>query len=185
MTKAMKKIWDVRWFVLSAMIVGIVVGAGAVVATQEINEATSVDTFCVSCHAMKLMAEDPYYIRSPHRANAQGVQATCGDCHVPSTNIFVETYVHVVQAVKDTYVQFTNDVSEPGQWDALRGELARSVRQEMSENDGVTCRGCHDATAIMPDSEVGQAAYEEVREGRATCIDCHMDLVHAPVRQDR
>lgn len=182
MKKLMEKVRGVRRIIFAAMIIGIMMGAGAVVVTQEINKATSVDTFCVSCHTMKVVADDPYYIRSSHRANTEGVQATCGDCHIPSTNFFVETYVHVAQAAKDTYIQLTRDFSEPGQWEALRVDLARQVRQEMRENDGVTCRGCHDAAAIMPETEAGRVAHELVTEGLATCIDCHMNLVHMPVQ---
>ena len=35
--------------------------------------------------------------------------------------------------------------------------------------------------ASSPKSQRGQAAHALLREGRMTCIDCHFNLVHAPV----
>ena len=51
-----------RWLLLLAVLVaGGVLGAGAMIASLEGNKATSTDTFCTSCHSMKLVGNDPHF----------------------------------------------------------------------------------------------------------------------------
>ncbi len=168
-------------FLLVVLIVGGVLGAGAVIASVEVNRATSTDEFCTSCHSMTFVGKDPHFLQSAHRTNSAGVRPSCGDCHIPQTNWFVETWTHVTSGVRDVIAENTNDFSDPRVWEKRRVELAHEVRQTMREQDSVTCRGCHDANAVQPTSRRGQAAHALMREGRVTCIDCHFNLVHAPV----
>jgi nitrate/TMAO reductase-like tetraheme cytochrome c subunit len=171
-----------RWLaVLVTLGVGGLVGAGAIVASVEVNRYTSTDAFCTSCHSMTLLAAEPQFARSAHRSNTAGVRPSCGDCHIPATNWFTETYAHAVKGLWDVIAESTHDFRNPAVWEARRVELAHSVRDEMRSQDSVTCRSCHDAVAINPASERGRAAHGLVKEGRMTCIDCHFNLVHAPV----
>jgi len=172
-----------RWLVVSLLVLlGLVVGAGLVIASVAVNRYTSSDAFCASCHTMAMVAEDPHFLNSPHHANAEGVQASCGDCHIPTTNWFVETYAHASSGIRDVVAEFTHDyASNPAAWEARRVVLAQEVREEMRRQDSVTCLQCHSASAITPTSEQGRAAHALLREGRLTCIDCHFNLVHAPV----
>jgi nitrate/TMAO reductase-like tetraheme cytochrome c subunit len=160
---------------------GLLIGASLLIASVEINRYTSTDAFCASCHTMATLASDPHYVQSPHRANGEGVHASCGDCHIPTTSWFAETYAHAVGGIKDVFAETTQDYGNPAVWEARRIELAGVVRDEMRRDDSVTCRHCHDAGAIAPASEQGRAAHALLREGRLTCIDCHFNLVHAPV----
>jgi cytochrome c-type protein NapC len=170
------------WFCIVAwLMAGIVVGAGAVIASVEVNRHTSTDAFCTSCHSMSGLANDPHYLRSAHRGNAAGVRPSCGDCHIPKTNWLVETYTHVASGMRDVIAEFTNDFGNPNVWEIRRVALAHEVRDIMRRQDGVTCRSCHIPDSIQPVSERGQAAHALLREGRMTCIDCHFNLVHAPV----
>ncbi len=171
------------WLFIAALLaVGIFIGAGAIIASVAVNRYTSTDAFCVSCHTMATLAADPHFIQSPHRANAEGVQASCGDCHIPATNWFAETYAHAASGIRDVFAEFTHDyASNQAAWEARRVVLAAEVREEMRREDSITCRHCHDARAIKPASEQGRAAHALLREGRLTCIDCHFNLVHAPV----
>lgn len=178
----MAKVRGARRAVSSAMLAGVLVGGGAILLSQEINERTAGDDFCVTCHTMQVVADEPRYVHSAHRANAEGVRATCGDCHIPASNYFIESYTHLYMSVKDTYVELTRDFSDPDRWAAHRVELARRVRREMRENDSATCRSCHDPAAIAPASEAGRNAHAQVPEGNSTCIDCHLNMVHAPPR---
>jgi trimethylamine-N-oxide reductase cytochrome c-type subunit TorC len=166
-----------RWLLLLALLVaGAVLGAGGIVVSIEVNRATSTDAFCTSCHSMAQLATDPLYLRAPHQANSAGVHPTCADCHIPRTNWFVETFAHARSGIADTIAEYTNNFSDPRIWQARRGELAQSVRAKMHAQDSVTCRSCHDAAAIQPKSESGRAAHALLRQGTATCVDCHSNV---------
>ncbi len=171
-----------RWkFILVLLAAGGAAGAAAVITTVEVNRHTSTEVFCTSCHSMANLANDPHYLRSAHRSNPQGVRPSCGDCHIPKSNWFVETYVHVSSGARDVIAEFTNSFDDPKIWEARRVALAHEVRDLMRRQDSVTCRSCHAAADIRPASERGQAAHALLRESRMTCIDCHFNLVHAPV----
>jgi cytochrome c-type protein NapC len=171
-----------RWLaIMVPAAAGAIVGAIAIIGSVEVNRHTSTDAFCTSCHTMAGLATDPKFKQSAHRSNAAGVLPSCGDCHVPATNWFVETYVHAVKGIKDVIAQSTHDYNDAAVWEARRIELAHAVREEMRSQDSVTCRSCHSADTIHPASERGGAAHALLREGRMTCIDCHFNLVHAPV----
>ena len=171
-----------RWLrLLAILVVGGLLGAGAFLVSLEVNHATSTDAFCTSCHSMAGLGTDPYFLRSAHRTNSEGVRAGCADCHIPKTNWFVETYAHVSSGARDIIAEKTHNFSDPKIWEPRRIELAHDVRATMRAQDSVTCRSCHDAQAIQPKAQRGRAAHALMREGRMTCIDCHFNIVHAPV----
>ena len=118
---------------------------------------------------------------SAHRNNAQGVKVHCADCHLPATNLVAETYMHATSGFRDILASWTHDYSNPATWEKRRVELAREVRLDMRRNDSIACRSCHTAASVEPASESGQAAHALMRTGAVTCIDCHFNLVHAPV----
>ena len=171
-----------RWMLGAALVViGAIVGAGAMIVSVEANRYTSTDAFCTSCHSMAHLAEDPHFLASAHRSNAVGVIPSCGDCHIPKTNWFVETYAHVSSGIRDIIAERANNFDDVKVWEARRIALAHEVRDVMRRQDSVTCRSCHDANRVQPVSERGRAAHALLREGHVTCIDCHLNLVHAPV----
>jgi len=168
-----------RWRAAVALIVvGGVLGAGAVVASTFVNRSTSTEPFCSSCHSMASLAADPRYQQSAHRSNAAGVLVSCADCHVPADNWFAETYAHVVDGIRDSIAEYTRD---PAVWSARLPVLAERVREEMRSNDGTNCKRCHEPNAIRPASEAGRAAHAMLGQTRITCIDCHFNLAHAPI----
>ena len=164
-----------RWLSIAFLAVGVVFGAGGVIVSIAVNHFTSTDALCTSCHSMAFEAADPYFQHSAHRSNSSGVRASCGDCHIPTTNWFIETYTHVSLGMRDVFAEFTHDFSDPKVWEARRLELAQRVLAKMHAQDSVTCRGCHDASAIQPKSEAGRMAHASLR---ATCVDCHTNFVH-------
>jgi nitrate/TMAO reductase-like tetraheme cytochrome c subunit len=87
----------------------------------------------------------------------------------------------VKSGIRDVVAEGINNFADPEVWEKRRTELAHYVRDEMRRNDSVTCRACHIAASIQPASQRGRAAHALVAEGRGTCIDCHFNLVHAPV----
>ena len=169
-----------RWLFVALLIVAALVGAGGVIASVAVNRYTSTDAFCTSCHTMALQADNAYFQHSAHRSNAEGVRPSCGDCHIPRNNWFIETYTHVTSGAKDVFVESTHNFSDPGVWEARRIELEPEVRAEMHAQDSITCRSCHDASAIMSTSDAGRQAHALLRQGVATCVDCHTNIVHPP-----
>jgi hypothetical protein len=72
------------WSVLALVIVGLVVGAGGVIATQVMVSGTGTNGFCSgACHSMQWVAQE--YRHSIHYLNPKGIQAGCHDCHIPHT----------------------------------------------------------------------------------------------------
>lgn len=161
--------------------IGLLVGGGAILSVDAVNKYTSATAFCTSCHSMATLANDPHFQRAPHIANAAGVNPSCGDCHIPSNNFFIETYTHVTKGVKDLIAERSYSSDDAAAWEARRVALADSVRFQMRSQDSVTCRSCHNAADITPQTTAGKAAHALLQSQQVTCIDCHMNLVHAPV----
>jgi nitrate/TMAO reductase-like tetraheme cytochrome c subunit len=169
-----------RWrTVVVLLLAGAVVGAGAIIASTEINRKTGSEAFCTSCHTMAVVAADPHFQQSAHEGNALGVHVTCSDCHSPPGNWFVETYSHASQGIRDVIAEKTHDYSDPAAWQKRRAELAPIVQESMRRDRGLNCRTCHDPSAIKPTSDAGKAAHAKLQDGSATCLDCHMNIVHA------
>ncbi|HUE12044.1 MAG TPA: NapC/NirT family cytochrome c, partial [Steroidobacteraceae bacterium] len=75
-----------RWFLLGipaggllAFIIGIVF-TGSFIGGLKMAET---DAFCTSCHEMKQPFQE--LTHSVHYSNEFGIQASCGNCHVPPT----------------------------------------------------------------------------------------------------
>jgi len=168
-----------RWL-FATLIISAVVGAGAIIASISFNSYTSTIAFCTSCHSMKFVIADPHFQKSAHFANSRGVRPSCGDCHIPKTNWFIETYTHVSSGIHDIIAELTHNYSDPKLWEARRAEMAPEVVAKMRAQNSVTCRSCHDANAITPATENGRVSHALLRQGSVTCIDCHTNIVHAP-----
>src|SRR4029077_19470628 len=71
-----------RWSVLALLIVGLLIGAGGVIATQVMVAETGTNEFCGgACHSMQWVAQE--YKQSVHSTNRTGMRAGCHDCHIP------------------------------------------------------------------------------------------------------
>ncbi len=168
------------WFLVALLVAFAVLGAGGIIASTAVNRYTSTDAFCTTCHTMAFQADDPFFQHSAHRSNPEGVRPSCGDCHIPRNNWFVETYTHASSGAYDVYAEFTHNFSDRKLWEARRIEIAQEVHASMRAQDSITCRSCHDADAIHPTSEDGRKAHALLRQGGVTCVDCHTNLVHPP-----
>lgn len=168
-----------RWlFILALIVGGGILGAGAIVASTEINRLTATDAFCTSCHSMAGLAADPHFKNSAHRTNSAGVVATCSGCHIPPSNWFVETYTHAAMGLKDVIAEQTGDFSEAA-WKARRDTLAHQVRDTMRKQDSATCRSCHNIEAMKAGNDAARVAHALMREKKMTCVDCHFSVAHA------
>ena len=119
-----------------------------------------------------------YFKHSAHRSNHEGVQASCGDCHIPRNNWFIEIYTHVTSGAKDVFAELTNNFSDIELREAHRDDLQREIRAEMHAQNSITCRSCHGVNAITPTNVLGRHAHDLLRQGLATCVDCHTNIVH-------
>src|SRR5262245_3309902 len=170
----------INWTLVLAVVIGGVLGAGAVIASVAFNHHTSTDAFCAyTCHSMTPKVTDPHYLQSKHISNPQGVRPSCGDCHIPQNNWFVETYTHVRKGIHDAIAEMTTDFSDQKAWDARRVALAKRVHDDMRAQDNATCKHCHVVASIKPSSAAGQAVHGALPAGVA-CVDCHQTLVHSP-----
>lgn len=159
---------------------GIFLGVLLALAAEKLDQVTTTDSFCTSCHTMQLVAEQGVYQRSTHRTTTTGIQAGCADCHVPR-GLLPATWAHIRDGTRDLYVELTTDFT-PQSWESRRTELAYGVRDRMLADDSRNCRSCHKTAAIKPKRERGQRQHELAERSQVSCIGCHFDLVHKPVK---
>jgi nitrate/TMAO reductase-like tetraheme cytochrome c subunit len=173
----------INWRIVLALLVAALIGAGATVGVVEFNRHTSTEAFCTSCHSMAPLAANPHYSKSNHISNPEGVRVSCGDCHIPKTNWFIETYTHLRSGIHDAIAEMTTNFDDRKAWEGRRAVLAKGVVEKMRAQGSPTCKGCHVVAGIKPTSPSGQAVHSALPEGVA-CVDCHQNLVHPPLPSD-
>jgi nitrate/TMAO reductase-like tetraheme cytochrome c subunit len=127
------------------------------------------------------ISSDTHYITSGHRTAPTGIQVGCSNCHVPPTfpaNIVYKT----TSGIKDIYHELSNDFADPMTWEARREDLAHKVRDWYIANDSAPCRECHTPDKLKPKRESGQRQHELAERENVSCIGCHFNLVHQPVK---
>lgn len=165
-----------------AVIIGIAVGVLLLFGGQAVYRYSASDEFCTTCHSMQAyVANDPHFVKSKHRNPATGIQVGCSDCHVPPSfpaNIIYKTK----SGIRDIYQELTNDFSDPKVWQARRQKLAHKVRDWYISNDSAACQSCHTPDKLKPAREAGQRQHELAQRKNVSCIGCHFNLVHQPVK---
>ena len=168
------------------VLLGVGLGILLVLGAQGAYRYTSSDNFCsTACHSMQAyVASDPHFVNSQHRNTPTGIQVGCSDCHVPPS--FPANLVYKTKSgIRDIYQELTNDFSDPGTWESRRENLAHEVRNWYIGNDSAPCRSCHTPEKLNPEREAGQRQHElAVRDG-VSCIGCHFNLVHRPVKPSK
>ena len=167
-----------HWRVIVPLFIAALIGAGATIASVEFNKHTSTDAFCTGCHSMSDMTSDPHYLQSAHVSNSAGVRPSCGSCHIPTTNWFVETYTHISSGIRDVVAEMTTNFDDKPAWEARRRELAKGVHDHMRSQGNSTCTTCHAPASIKPASQTGQAVHASLPQDMA-CVSCHSNLVHS------
>ncbi|MEN8259220.1 MAG: NapC/NirT family cytochrome c [Pseudomonadota bacterium] len=162
---------------------GVLVGIFSIYALEKTDQWTSTDAFCgTGCHAMEAhVANEPAYLTSIHRTTATGIRAGCADCHIPE-GLIAATWTHITAGIRDSYSALMHDFSTREAWNARRNAMAFRVRDWMLANDSETCRACHQREALNPRRARGKRQHELAERQGVTCIGCHFDLVHEPVR---
>jgi nitrate/TMAO reductase-like tetraheme cytochrome c subunit len=167
--------------VLFALVAGGLGGVVFVFFLLEFDHFTSSNAFCTSCHSMTYA--DDVYRQSAHYNAPSGVRASCGDCHV-SEGLIMATYDHAV-GTKDLLKQlFGPDYDDPVVNLLHLPDAAFAARDWFRKRDSATCRRCHTQEAIQGTRANTLAIHTEDADGK-TCIDCHINLVHRKVPDEK
>jgi len=167
-----------RWTALALLVVGLLIGAGGVIGTQVMVEATSTSEFCGgACHSMQWAAEE--YRQSGHHTNAVGVAAGCHDCHVPDR--YPQLLWYKAQAgLHDMIQEMRGVISTKDAFNKERLRLAKVVWAEFKESNSANCQHCHkfspEVVAKQPDFV--RPMHQQFLANTATCIDCHKGVAH-------
>jgi nitrate/TMAO reductase-like tetraheme cytochrome c subunit len=170
----------------ATLLVGVGAGVLLLLGAEGAYHYTSSDEFCsTACHSMQAyVASEPQFIASPHRNTPTGIQVGCSDCHVPPSfpaNVLYKTK----SGIRDIYQELSNDFSDPGAWESRRASLAHEVRDWYIGNDSAPCRSCHTPEKLNPERESGQRQHELAERDGVSCIGCHFNLVHRPVKPSK
>lgn len=157
------------------LILFILIGGGLFAGFNTLVHSTSTDSFCLSCHEMKVNILTDGFKNSIHVTNRTGVKVACADCHIPEE--FLPKMVRKAHAMKEVWGHLTGVIDTPEKFSAHRGEMAKNEWARMKANDSQECRACHDVSKLTKKfmSPFHKASHEEGQ----TCIDCHKGIAHA------
>lgn len=157
------------------LIIGIVVGAAALGATNFILHETSSNEFCSSCHTNDAAKE---WKESKHYSNEYGVRVGCADCHLPQE--FVPKMKRKMAALKEVYGHFAGKIDTPEKFESHRAEMANNEWNRLKANGAKECRNCHYMDTINnPEKEYLTEMHKGVLEsGEQICTDCHKGVAH-------
>ena len=167
--------------VLIALVGGGLAGVAFLAFLIEFDHFTSSNVFCTTCHSMTYAEES--YKQSVHYNSASGVRASCGDCHV-SEGVFSATWDHVMGTGDLIKQLFGPDYDDPVINALHLPDAAFHARKWLKDRDSATCKRCHVLEAIQGKRANTAAIHLEETEGK-TCIDCHSNLVHRSVPDER
>ena len=167
-----------RWSVLALLIVGLLIGAGGVIATQVMVVATGTNEFCGgACHSMQWVAQE--YKQSGHFTNRTGVSAGCHDCHIPHR--YPELLFYKAKAgIKDAIGEMRGVISTQEKFEKERLRMAQHVWAEYKANNSENCRHCHvfNKDIVAKQKDFVRPMHEQFLAGAMTCIDCHKGIAH-------
>lgn len=177
--------WFITRHVLFALVIGGLGGIMFLYFLLEFDHFTSTSEFCTSCHSMKYAEE--VYQQSAHYNSDSGVRADCGDCHV-SEGVFAATWDHAM-GMKDLIKQMVGKIVGPDYDDPVLNALhlpqsAFEAREWFRKKDSATCKRCHVIDAVMGKRPDTAQIHAEDAKGK-TCIDCHYNLVHRKVPDEK
>jgi formylglycine-generating enzyme required for sulfatase activity len=157
------------------VLLGAILGAGAVISLYLTSVYFSTDESCMLCHVHPHV-EDSWKM-SKHVNNASGTKVHCIDCHLPPKNNTWSHYAAKTKlGMKDLWGYMTKD-SADYEWEMLSG-LETAVTYIPNES----CKECHYnlfPEGINDDAVTAHLYYEE-NETKLDlqCISCHLDAGH-------
>jgi len=168
-----------RWSVLALLVIGFIIGAGGVIATQIMVKVTGTVAFCGgACHSMSAFTV-PEYKQSSHYSNRTGVTAGCADCHIP--HAYPQKLIYKAMAgIRDVVQEARGVISTQEKYEKERWRMANRVWAEFKETNSANCRYCHDVESMNPEKQKPSArmAHKALKSGDTTCIDCHKGIAH-------
>jgi nitrate/TMAO reductase-like tetraheme cytochrome c subunit len=174
------------WGTLAVLVIGAVAGVVAVAATNSMVHWSSSNEFCsTACHSMQWVAAA--YQRGSHAKTRTGVTAGCSDCHIPYESQQANAFQYVAllaykakAGMRDAYHEARGTIGTEQKWQAERERLSAQVKDFMTSNSSLTCRGCHDpgrmANADKP--AVAEMHAPLLQQSPLVCIECHTDVGH-------
>jgi nitrate/TMAO reductase-like tetraheme cytochrome c subunit len=172
-----------RWSVLALVIVGLLIGAGGVIATQVMVAATGTNEFCGgACHSMQWVAQE--YKQSGHYANRTGVSAGCHDCHIPHRYPALLFY-KAKAGIKDAIGEMRGVISTQEKFEKERLRMAKHVWAEYKESNSENCRHCHvfNKDIVAKQKDFVRPMHEQFLAGAMTCVDCHKRIAHTAPKE--
>ena len=140
-------------------------------------EATNTESFCISCHEMRVNMYASYR-KSAHYDNASGVSASCPDCHVPRE--WTAKVIRKIRATNELFHHFAGSIDQPAKFRRLQRTLAEDVWRTMKRSDSHECRNCHNPRRMALADQNKKAAifHSFANHNGRTCIDCHKGITH-------
>jgi nitrate/TMAO reductase-like tetraheme cytochrome c subunit len=168
-----------RWFLLgipAGGLVAFVLGIGFTGSFIGGLKYAETDAFCTSCHEMSTPFQE--YTQSVHYSNVFGIQASCGNCHVPPS--FLPGLVRHIQAYSEVWGHMTGELNTPAKYESHRLALAQKIWAELKANNSAECRSCHTpaAMAFAQQPAAAASAHQSLAKNGMTCIDCHRGVAH-------
>jgi nitrate/TMAO reductase-like tetraheme cytochrome c subunit len=168
-----------RWFLLGIPVGGLIAFllgiafTGGFLGSLKLAET---DKFCTSCHEMNTPFQE--LAGSVHYSNVFGIQASCGNCHVPPK--FIPGLWRHIQAYAEVWGHMKGELDTPAKYEAHRLQLAQKIWKELKANDSAECRGCHTPAAMAFSKQPVEAAsaHQSLAKDGMTCIDCHRGVAH-------
>jgi nitrate/TMAO reductase-like tetraheme cytochrome c subunit len=149
---------------------------------------------CAECHP------EPFqeYKKSKHYVGRSGFRAGCVSCHGTPHSVgeFAE-YMFLTGPILlgkpgkgpgGPFFEYTSPLQDQENWKKVRAEWANRVRKWFLQTKSRTCKNCHDPELLVkfPNpqkpwaAQMMKMAFEQGKE----CIECHFNIVHAPVPWD-
>jgi nitrate/TMAO reductase-like tetraheme cytochrome c subunit len=168
-----------RWFLLGIPAGGLlafIVGVGFAGSVAGGLQLTETERFCTSCHEMSTPFQE--LTHSVHYSNEFGIQAGCGNCHVPPA--FLPGVWRHIKASVEVWGHLRGELNTPAKYEAHRLELAQKIWAELKANDSAECRSCHTPAAMAFAKQPAAAAssHQSLAKDGTTCIDCHQGVAH-------
>ncbi len=169
--------------VLVLLVVGAVIGAGAVIVTQLMVAVTGTNAFCgTACHEMRTALKE--LEESAHGRNKSGVAASCHDCHIPHN--YPANLIHKARAgAKDIYHHLLGTIDTPEKYEQHRARMARVETERLKARGSAECLHCHDGMKmdVSKQSANAQKSHAEAAKNKRTCIECHPGVAHREAKE--
>jgi nitrate/TMAO reductase-like tetraheme cytochrome c subunit len=139
-------------------------------------DATTSDSFCLSCHEMAVNIGGEFE-RSLWLPGLEERHASCSECHLPQE--FLPRLRRKMRAGREFYHHLIGTISTPERFMERRMVMAEVVWQDLQRNGSSECTGCHHGDQVdSGDSPAALAYHERAADTGTGCVDCHKGIAH-------